>query len=164
MFVQALAPRTTAELSAPIRLDLRLEGSRQSRMVARDEPEDKGVGGRRSGMRQGRAVACLRIYEIHLQGKRVSVSEAPSAHIALLDYVSALGGREGDILRLGSASLSWRGAVYTAVAAPSRPDSDVNPRGSASRTVREQRHDESGVALPAEDAGRERARQSSGVA
>jgi hypothetical protein len=64
----------------------------------------------------------LGIYEIHLQGKRISVRDAASAHLALLDHVRALGGREEDVVRLGSASLSWRGAVYTAVVFASESD------------------------------------------
>jgi len=54
-------------------------------------------------------------YEIHSGGHRVSVRRAPSALVALLDYLRSLGCRDGDVIRLGNNSVAWRGAVYSAI-------------------------------------------------
>ena len=56
-------------------------------------------------------------FEIHAGGRPVSVKDAPSAQQALLDYVKSLGCRDAEIVRLGQAAVSWRGARYTAVLA-----------------------------------------------
>jgi hypothetical protein len=60
----------------------------------------------------------LRSYEIFKGRNCVSVREAPSAYMALLDYMRALGCRDADVARLGTHSVSWRGAVYTARLSP----------------------------------------------
>jgi hypothetical protein len=57
-------------------------------------------------------------YEIRSGTKAVSVKSAPSAQQALLDYVKSLGCADAEIIRLGSAAVSWRGARYTAVPVP----------------------------------------------
>ena len=57
-------------------------------------------------------------FEIHAGGRPVSRKDAPSAQQALLDYVKSLGCRDAEIVRLGQAAVSWRGARYTAVLAP----------------------------------------------
>ena len=56
----------------------------------------------------------LRSYEILLAGARVAVCEAATAQIALLDHLRTAGCRDEDIVRLGTHSVSWRGAVYRA--------------------------------------------------
>jgi len=57
-------------------------------------------------------------YEIRSGERPVSVKSAPSVQQALLDYVRSLGCSDAEIIRLGSAAVSWRGARYTAVAVP----------------------------------------------
>ena len=61
----------------------------------------------------------LKDYEIRSGERAVSIRSAPSAQQALLDYVKSLGCRDAEIVRLGQAAVSWRGARYTAVLAPS---------------------------------------------
>jgi len=56
-------------------------------------------------------------YEIRSGERAVSIRSAPSAQQALLDYVKSLGCRDAEIVRLGQAAVSWRGARYTAVLA-----------------------------------------------
>jgi hypothetical protein len=60
-----------------------------------------------------------RYFEIRSGGRAVTTRSAPSAQQALLDYVKSLGCQDSEIIRLGDAVVSWRGARYTAVAAPS---------------------------------------------
>ena len=57
-------------------------------------------------------------YEIRAGQRAVSIRSAPSAQQALLDYVKSLGCRDAEIVRIGQAAVSWRGARYTAVPAP----------------------------------------------
>lgn len=59
----------------------------------------------------------LKDYEIRSGERAVSIRSAPSAQQALLDYVKSLGCRDAEIVRLGQAAVSWRGARYTAVLA-----------------------------------------------
>ncbi|MFO7572774.1 MAG: hypothetical protein R6W48_09285 [Gaiellaceae bacterium] len=54
-------------------------------------------------------------YELRSGRKPVGLTTAPSAQVALLDYVRSLGCREAEIMRLGPDVVSWRGAVYRAV-------------------------------------------------
>ena len=61
----------------------------------------------------------MKDYEIRSGERAVSIRSAPSAQQALLDYVKALGCRDAEIVRLGQAAVSWRGARYTAVLAAS---------------------------------------------
>lgn len=56
----------------------------------------------------------LRSYEILLAGERVADCEAETAQMALLDHLRLAGCRDEDIVRLGSHSVAWRGAVYRA--------------------------------------------------
>ncbi len=53
-------------------------------------------------------------YEIWLGPNRVSVREAGSALLALLEYLREQGVGDDDIVRLRSDEVSWRGAVYRA--------------------------------------------------
>jgi hypothetical protein len=54
-------------------------------------------------------------YEIRYGRKPVSIKSAASPQQALLDYVRSLGCRDAEIIRLGAAAVSWRGAQYSAV-------------------------------------------------
>jgi hypothetical protein len=54
-------------------------------------------------------------YQLRLGHRQIGLKEAPTAHVAVLDYVRSLGCRDDEIVRLGEGSLSWRGAVFTAV-------------------------------------------------
>jgi len=56
----------------------------------------------------------LRSYEILLAGERIAVCESATAQMALLDHLRMAGCRDEDIVRLGTHSVSWRGAVYRA--------------------------------------------------
>jgi hypothetical protein len=60
----------------------------------------------------------LRSYQIVLGSECVSVREAASAQLALIEHLRMAGCRDEDILRLGTRSVSWRGAVYRAVRVP----------------------------------------------
>ena len=53
-------------------------------------------------------------YEIRSGGHCVSTRQAPSALVALLDYLRSLGCQDRDVVRLGTSSVAWRGAVYSA--------------------------------------------------
>lgn len=63
----------------------------------------------------------VRSYEILLAGTTVAVCEAETAEIAVLDHLRMAGCRDADIVRLGSDSVSWRGAVYHARLAHAEP-------------------------------------------
>ena len=54
-------------------------------------------------------------YEIWLGPNRIAVWEAGSALLALVEYLRGEGVADADIVRLGQATVSWRGAVYRAV-------------------------------------------------
>ena len=56
----------------------------------------------------------LRSYEILLAGQRVAVAEAATPQMALIDHLRTAGCRNEDIVRLGTHSVAWRGAVYRA--------------------------------------------------
>ena len=60
-----------------------------------------------------------RTYQVHMGSLPVGLREANTAQEAVLDYLRSLGYREEEIVRVGSDAASWRGAVYTAVPAPS---------------------------------------------
>jgi len=55
-------------------------------------------------------------YEIWLGPNRIAVSEAGSPLLALVEYLRGEGVGDEDIVRLGQHEVSWRGAVYRAVA------------------------------------------------
>ena len=71
----------------------------------------------------------LRSYESLLGGERVAVCEAGSAQLALIEHLRTAGCRDEDIVRLGTESVSWRGAVYRARVAVGDP-ADGGRRGS----------------------------------
>ena len=48
---------------------------------------------------------------------RIAVREAGSALLALIEYLHGEGVGDAEIVRLGQHEVSWRGAVYRAVAA-----------------------------------------------
>lgn len=54
-------------------------------------------------------------YELRTGRRSVGLRTAPSAQVALLDYVHSLGCRDDEIRRLGGSAVSWRGAIYEAV-------------------------------------------------
>jgi hypothetical protein len=56
----------------------------------------------------------LKNYEILLGTDRVAIREAPTAQMALIEHLRMAGCRDEDIVRLGTDSVSWRGAVYRA--------------------------------------------------
>jgi hypothetical protein len=45
----------------------------------------------------------------------VSVRSAATPQQALIDYLRSLGCRDGDLVRLGTDAVAWRGARYSAV-------------------------------------------------
>jgi hypothetical protein len=57
-------------------------------------------------------------YEVHSGRNVVSRREASSALEALIEHLRSLGCRDQDIVRLGTQSVAWRGAVYRAVQTP----------------------------------------------
>ncbi|GIU94090.1 MAG: hypothetical protein KatS3mg012_0547 [Gaiellaceae bacterium] len=63
-------------------------------------------------------------YELHAGRRPVAVRAAPSAQVALLDYLRSLGCRDDELTRLGSAAIAWRGAVYEAL-----PNEETPSRG-----------------------------------
>ena len=56
----------------------------------------------------------LTTYHIFLGDDRVAVRDAGTALLALIEYLTEAGCSDGDIVRLGPASVSWMGAVYRA--------------------------------------------------
>lgn len=54
-------------------------------------------------------------YEVHSGRRAVAVRDAPSAQIALLDHLRAMGCRDAEVMKLGKDSIAWRGAVFRAV-------------------------------------------------
>jgi hypothetical protein len=61
--------------------------------------------------------AVLRSYEIVLADECVGVRDAPTAQLALIEHLRIAGCDDEDIVRLGTRSVAWRGAVYRAVLA-----------------------------------------------
>jgi hypothetical protein len=56
----------------------------------------------------------LRTYEIVLGEDSVAIRRAPTAQMALVEHLRMAGCNDADIVRLGTASVAWRGAVYRA--------------------------------------------------
>lgn len=56
-----------------------------------------------------------RTYEIRLMGRVVSQRDDIGPQFAVLDYLRSMGCDDEEIVRVGSDSASWRGALYTAV-------------------------------------------------
>ena len=57
----------------------------------------------------------LRRYQIILADECIAVRDANTPQMALIDYLRISGCRNEDIVRLGTQSVAWRGAVYRAV-------------------------------------------------
>jgi hypothetical protein len=57
-------------------------------------------------------------YEVQSGRRTIGIRSAPSAQMALLDHVRAMGCRDAEIMRLGADSVAWRGAVFRAVPVP----------------------------------------------
>jgi len=53
-------------------------------------------------------------YDIFLGDDRVAVQTAPTALLALIEWLREAGCPDADIVRLGMGSVAWRGAVYRA--------------------------------------------------
>jgi hypothetical protein len=73
----------------------------------------------------------LRKYDIVLGEDRVAVRDAATALMALIEYLRIAGCRDEDIVRLGTHSVAWRGAVYSARRARTDPSGNV----SRSKTI-----------------------------
>lgn len=55
------------------------------------------------------------MYEVHSGRRAVAIREAPTAQIALLDHLRSMGCRDAEVMKLGTDSIAWRGAVFRAV-------------------------------------------------
>ena len=64
-------------------------------------------------------------YEIHSGRRVVSIQYSVSPLQAAVDYVRSFG--DGEILRLGRDSVSWRGARFTATLALPAPQVSQSP-------------------------------------
>jgi len=60
-------------------------------------------------------------YEIHAGRRIVSIEYSISAAQAVVDYVRSQGVKDKEIIRLGTDSVSWRGARFRAVLVPTEP-------------------------------------------
>ena len=60
-------------------------------------------------------------YEVHSGDRVVGSRTASTPQAALFDYVRSLGCRDEDVMKLAPDSISWRGAVFTAVKVSSEP-------------------------------------------
>jgi hypothetical protein len=54
-------------------------------------------------------------YEIRSGERPVTTRDASTPQHAVIDYLRSMGCRDGEIVRLGTDGVSWRGAVYKAV-------------------------------------------------
>jgi hypothetical protein len=54
-------------------------------------------------------------YEIRSGGRTLSVRDASTPQLAVLDFLRSMGCRDGEIVRLAGGAVSWRGAMYAAV-------------------------------------------------
>lgn len=67
----------------------------------------------------------MQTYQVRTGRRKLALVEAATPQQALLDYARSMGCHDDELMKLGPASLSWRGAVYKAVAVPdsrARPD------------------------------------------
>jgi hypothetical protein len=62
-------------------------------------------------------------YEIRSGHRTVSIQYSVSPLQAVVDYVRSFGCRDDEITRLGVDTVSWRGARFRAVPAPTEPAS-----------------------------------------
>jgi hypothetical protein len=62
-------------------------------------------------------------YEIRSGRRTVSIQYSVSPLQAVVDYVRSFGCRDDEITRLGVDTVSWRGARFRAVPAPTEPPS-----------------------------------------
>jgi hypothetical protein len=60
-------------------------------------------------------------YEIRAGRRIVSHENGSTAQEALLDYLRSLGCRDDEIMRVAVDAVSWRGALYRAVATAPEP-------------------------------------------
>lgn len=61
-------------------------------------------------------------YEVHSGDRLVAFRTASTPQAALFDYVRSLGCRDEDVMKLAPDTISWRGAVYSAVRVSSEPN------------------------------------------
>jgi hypothetical protein len=72
----------------------------------------------------------LRTYEIVLGEDSVAIRRAPTAQMALVEHLRMAGCSDADIVRLGAASVAWRGAVYRALFRRDQTDADARSEPS----------------------------------
>ena len=66
-------------------------------------------------------------YEVHSGDRLIGFRTASTAQAALFDYVRSLGCRDEEVMKLAPDTISWRGAVYSAVQVSSEPsESDTS--------------------------------------
>ena len=53
-------------------------------------------------------------YAIHSGRRQIAVATAWSAGEALIEYLRGRGFRDDEMMRVGVAAVSWRGAMFTA--------------------------------------------------
>jgi len=58
-------------------------------------------------------------FEVCSGKRRVSLRRASTAAEAVIDYLRSMGCRDDEMMRVGTDAVTWRGAVYRAVPAPS---------------------------------------------
>jgi hypothetical protein len=61
-------------------------------------------------------------YEVHSGDRLIGFRTAPTPQAALFDYVRSLGCRDEEVMKLAPDTISWRGAVYSAVQVSSEPN------------------------------------------
>lgn len=74
--------------------------------------------GRLAPQLDGKGEVVVRLhYEVRSGRHAVALKEASTAQEALMEYLRGLGCPENEIVRMGAAKASWRGAVYSVVLA-----------------------------------------------
>ena len=64
----------------------------------------------------------MKTYQLSSGDRPIELREAFTAQQALFDYLRSLGCQDEEIMKLGTDSVSWRGAVYRAVRVSSEPN------------------------------------------
>ena len=54
-------------------------------------------------------------YEVRSRNRTVSVQRASTAQEALIEYLRSVGCGDDEMVPLGADSVTWRGAVYSAI-------------------------------------------------
>ena len=63
----------------------------------------------------------MKTYQVRTGRRRLALIEAATPQHALFDYARSMGCRDDEVMKLSPDSVSWRGAVYKAVAVPESP-------------------------------------------